>query len=181
MFESKSVIEKIKILTQQSFKDFRGYTSVLFSASVASDLDFHIVQINQSFSIKSYTLRGLHYQEEPHAQAKLVSCLHGSIYNVAVDIRPNSPTFGKYAAEILTTDNQKAMYIPKGFVHGYLTLEPNTLIQWCVDEDFCVEAAKCLRWDSCGIDWPGKAEEYVISEKDRNGVTLNYLMKLYEL
>ena len=94
----------------QLFKDFRGYTSVLFDVSVASDLDFHIVQINQGFSIKPYTLRGLHYQEEPHAQAKLVSCLYGSIYNVAVDIRPDSPTFGKYAAEILTTDNQKTMY-----------------------------------------------------------------------
>ena len=96
--------------TMQLFKDFRGYTSVLFDVSVASDLDFHIVQINQGFSIKPYTLRGLHYQEEPHAQAKLVSCLYGSIYNVAVDIRPDSPTFGKYAAEILTTDNQKTMY-----------------------------------------------------------------------
>lgn len=114
--------------TMQLFKDFRGYTSVLFDVSVASDLDFHIVQINQGFSIKPYTLRGLHYQEEPHAQAKLVSCLYGSIYNVAVDIRPDSPTFGKYAAEILTTDNQKTMYISKDFAHGYLTLEPNTLI-----------------------------------------------------
>lgn len=159
-----------KILTQQSFKDPRGYTSVLFDASVASDLDFHIVQINQGFSIKPYTLRGLHYQEEPHAQAKLVSCLHGSIYNVAVDIRPTSSTYGQYTAEILSAENQNMMYIPKGFAHGYLTLESNSLMQWCVDEDFCAEAAKCLRWDSVGIPWPGNAEEYVISDKDRNGV-----------
>ena len=164
-----SALTEIKILIPQSFKDPRGYTSILFDASVASDLNFHVVQINQGFSIKPYTLRGLHYQEEPHAQAKLVSCLHGSIFNVAVDIRPDSPTFGKYAAEILTADNQKTMYISKGFAHGYLTLEPNTLMQWCVDEDFCAEAAKCLRWDSVGISWPGNAEEYVISEKDRNG------------
>ena len=176
-----SASTETKILISQSFKDFRGYTSVLYDASVASDLDFHIVQINQGFSIKLYTLRGLHYQEEPHAQAKLVSCLHGSIYNVAVDIRPTSSTYGQYTAEILSAENQNMMYIPKGFAHGYLTLEPNTLMQWCVDEDFCAEAAKCLRWDSCGIDWPGNVEEYVISEKDRNGLDLNSLRELYEL
>ena len=124
------ILKGIKIVKQEVFKDFRGYTSLFFDASVTANLKFHIVQINQGFSIKPYTLRGMHYQEEPHAQAKLVSCLHGSIYNVAVDIRPASPTFGKHAAEILTTDNQKTMHIPKGFAHGYLTLEPNTLIQW---------------------------------------------------
>ena len=164
-----NALSKPKILTQQSFKDFRGYTSVFFDASVAANLNFNIVQINQGFSVKPYTLRGLHYQEEPHAQAKLVSCLHGSIFNVAVDIRPDSPTFGQYVSEILSAENQKVMYIPKGFAHGYLTLEPNTLMQWCVDADFCAEAAKCLRWDSCGIDWPGKIEEFIISDKDKNG------------
>ena len=164
-----NALSKPKILTQQSCKDFRGYTSVVFDASVAANLNFNIVQINQGFSVKPYTLRGLHYQEEPHAQAKLVSCLHGSIFNVAVDIRPDSPTFGQYVSEILSAENQKVMYIPKGFAHGYLTLEPNTLMQWCVDADFCAEAAKCLRWDSCGIDWPGKIEEFIISDKDKNG------------
>ena len=168
-------LNKIKILTPQSFMDLRGCTSVLFDASVATDLNFHIVQINQGFSIKPYTLRGLHYQEEPHAQAKLVSCIHGSIFNVAVDIRPDSPAYGKYTAEILSAENQKVMYIPKGFAHGYLTLEPNTLMQWCVDTEFCAEAAKCLRWDSCGIDWPGNVEEFVISEKDRNGLRFEEL------
>lgn len=165
----------VKILKQENFKDFRGCTSVLFDASVSADLNFHIVQINQGFSIKPYTLRGLHYQEGPHAQAKLVSCIHGSIFNVAVDIRPDSPAYGKYTAEILSVENQKVMYIPKGFAHGYLTLEPNTLMQWCVDSEFYADAAKCLRWDSCGIDWPGKVEEFVISEKDRNGVRFEEL------
>lgn len=152
-------LEEIKIIELQSFSDFRGYTSVLFDASVATNLDFRIVQINQGFSIKPYTLRGLHYQEEPHAQAKMVSCLHGSVYNVAVDIRADSPTFGKYTAEILTAENRKTMYIPKGFAHGYLTLEPNTLIQWCVDEDFCADAAKSVRCDSVGIPWFGNVEK----------------------
>lgn len=167
-----NIKDKIKILTPKSFKDFRGYTSVLYDVSVASNLDFHIVQINQGFSSKPYTLRGLHYQEEPHAQAKLLSCLYGSIYNVAVDIRRDSPTFGKYTAEILTAENQKQMYIPQGFAHGYLTLEDDTLMQWCVDSDFCAEAAKCVKWDSCGIEWPGKATDYIISDKDKNGIRL---------
>ena len=98
------MIEQPRILTKQSYKDFRGYTSVLYDASVANDLDFHIVQINQGFSTKPYTLCGLHYQEEPHAQAKLVSCLHRSIYNVAVDIRSTSSTYGQYIAEILSAE-----------------------------------------------------------------------------
>lgn len=98
-----------------------------------------------------------------------------------MDIRPTSSTYGQYTAEILSAENQNTMYIPKGFAHGYLTLEPNTLIQWCVDEDFCAEAARWLRWDSIGISWPGNAEEYVISEKDRNGLDLNSLRELYEL
>lgn len=176
-----NMISEIKIIDKKIYTDFRGYTAILYDASVAKNLDFHIVQINQGFSIKPYTLRGMHYQEEPHAQAKLVSCLYGSIYNVAVDIRPDSPMFGKCTAEVLTAENQKSMYIPKGFAHGYLTLEPNTLMQWCVDEDFCAEAAKCLRWDSVGIPWPGNAEEYVISAKDRNGIDLNSLRELHEL
>lgn len=175
------ILKGIKIVKQEVFKDFRGYTSLFFVASVTANLKFYIVQINQGFSIKPYTLRGLHYQEEPHDQAKLLSCLYGSIYNVAVDIRPTLPTFGNYTAETLSAENHKAMYIPKGFAHGYLTLEPNTLMQWCVDADFCAEAAKCIRWDSIGIEWPGNVEEYVISEKNRNGIKLNSLKELRKL
>ena len=97
-----------------------------------------------------------------------------SIYSVAVDIRPASDSFGKYTAEILSAENRKVMYVPKGFVHGYLTLEPNTLMQWCVDADFCAEAAQCLRWDdtSVNIPWPLDGRAPVISEKDRNGRSL---------
>lgn len=156
------MVDKPKIIETQRFEDFRGWMSV-------SAEGFHVVQINQGFSKKAGTLRGLHFQKGEHAQAKLVSCLHGSIFNVAVDLRPRD-IFGYAYGEILSFENQKQMYIPRGFAHGYLTLEENTLMQWCVDNDFCAEAAKAVRYDS---DFAWQTElwpegEYIVSEKDRN-------------
>ena len=102
-----------------------------------------------------------------------MSCLHGSIFNVAVDLRPGE-TFGHAYSAVLSFENRKQMYIPRGFAHGYLTLEDDTLMQWCVDNDFCGEAAKAVRYDSDfvweGEPWP--EAEYIISEKDRNAVRL---------
>lgn len=159
------MVDKPEIIETQRFEDFRGWLSVL----VDSKVNFHVVQINQGYSRKKFTLRGLHYQEGEHAQAKLVSCLHGSIFNVAVDLRPGE-TFGHAYSAVLSFENRKQMYIPRGFAHGYLTLEDDTLMQWCVDNDFCDEAAKAVRYDSDFIweseSWP--EGEYVISEKDRN-------------
>lgn len=157
------------ILKVQAFEDFRGYLAVPYDKSV----DFTICQINQGYIKKAFTLRGLHYQEGEHAQAKLVSCLHGSIFNVAVDLRPGE-TFGHAYSAVLSFENRKQMLIPRGFAHGYLTLEDDTLMQWYVDNDFCGEAAKAVRYDSNyvweGESWPKGA--YIISEKDRNAVRL---------
>lgn len=106
---------------------------------------------------------------------------------MAVDIRTDSPTFGTYYAEVLSFENRKLMYISKGFAHGYLTLEDDTFMQWCVDEDFCADAARCLRFDDAdiiseteehGIPWPCDLAETVISEKDRNGLTLQQVRKV---
>ena len=109
---------------------------------------------------------------------KLVSCLHGSIFNVAVDIRLGD-TFGYAYSEILSFENQKQMLIPRGFAHGYLTLEDDTLMQWCVDNDFCGEAARAVRYDSDFIwqtePWPMR--EYILSEKDINAIKLSELRK----
>ena len=102
-----------------------------------------------------------------------MSCLHGSIFNVAVDLRPGE-TFGHAYSTVLSFENRKQMLIPRGFAHGYLTLEDNTLMQWCVDNDFCIEVAKAVRYDSEFI-WEGEPwpeAEYIISEKDRNAVRL---------
>ena len=160
------------IIETQRFEDFRGWLSVL----VDSKVNFHVVQINQGFSKKAFTLRWLHFLEVELAQAKLVSCLHGSIFNVAVDIRPGD-TFGYAYGEILSFENQKQMLIPRGFAHGYLTLEDDTLMQWCVDNDFCSEAARAVRYDSDFIwqtePWP--VREYILSEKDKNAIKLSEL------
>ena len=134
------MVDKPEIIETQRFEDFRGWLSV-------SAERFHVVQINQGFSKKAGTLRGLHFQEGEHAQAKLVSCLHGSIFN----------------GEILSFENQKQMLIPRGFAHGYLTREENTLMQWCVDNDFCGDAAKAVQFDdpdaTKGISLLDKLEE----------------------
>ena len=163
---------KPEILTVPAFEDFRGYLSVPYDQSI----DFTVRQINQGYSKKAFTLRGLHFQEGEHAQAKLVSCLHGSIFNVAVDLRPGE-TFGHAYSAVLSFGNRKQMLIPRGFAHGYLTLEDDTLMQWCVDNDFCGEAARAVRYDSDfiweGEPWPEGA--YIMSEKDRNAMKLEAL------
>ena len=105
-----------------------------------------------------------------------MSCLHGSIFNVAVDLRPGE-TFGHAYSAVLSFENRKQMYIPRGFAHGYLTLEDDTLMQWCVDNDFCGEVAKAVRYDSDfvweGESWPEGA--YIISEKDKSAKSLQEL------
>lgn len=162
------------IIETQRFEDFRGWLSV----PVDNSIDFHVIQINQGFSKKAGTLRGLHFQEGEHLQSKLVSCLHGSIFNVAVDIRLGD-TFGYAYGEMLSFENQKQMLIPRGFAHGYLTLEDDTLMQWCVDNNFSGTAAKAVRYDSEFIwqtdSWP--IMKYILSEKDREAMPLSELCK----
>ena len=166
---------KPEIIETQRFEDFRGWLSV----PVDKSIDFHVVQINQGFSKKAGALRGMHFQEGEHAQAKLVSCLHGTIFNVAVDIRLGD-TFGYAYGEILSFENQKQMLIPRGFAHGYLTLEDNTLMQWCVDNNFCGESAHAVRFDDPDIKWQTISwpkTEYILSEKDKNAMSLKDFLK----
>ena len=129
------------ILTVPVFEDFRGYLAVPYDQSI----NFNVRQINQGYSKKAFTLHGLHFQEGEHAQAKLVSCLHGSIFNVAVDLRKGE-TFGQAYSAVLSFENRKQMLIPRGFAHGYLTLEDDTLMQWCVDIDFRDEAPDFIKY-----------------------------------
>ena len=142
--------------------DYRGYNAILYDAEIQSQLpeDFHIAQINQGFSIHKHTLRGLHYQLPPHAQAKLCYCLTGSAFNVALNLET-----GEAVGEVLKPGI--AMFIPRGYAHGYLTLEDNTLFQWYVDNNFAPDAARILHYSSVE-GWPVEPE--IISEKDRNAV-----------
>lgn len=175
-----SMLDEVKILIPRKLDDERGFVSFPFEQELLKKykIDFNIAQINVGYSAKKNTIRGCHYQEMPLEQAKLVYCLRGCIYSVAVDIRKNSPSFGLWKGECLSLENSKIMYIPKGFAHGYVSLEDETLIQWCVDEHYAPTLAKSLRYDDpdVAIKWPIEDSKLIISDKDRKAIFLKDLM-----
>jgi dTDP-4-dehydrorhamnose 3,5-epimerase len=134
----------------------------------AHGLNPRLVQCNVSFNVRKGTLRGVHYQDEPYPEAKLVRCTRGTIYDVAVDLRPQSPTFKRWVAAVLSAENRHMLYIPEGCAHGFLTLTDNTEVFYQMSEFYHPESARGVRWDDPAfqIVWPEKVE--VISERDRN-------------
>lgn len=170
-------MDTYKVFELENYTDSRGETIINFDLALGKQFDFNIEQVNTGFSIDAYTLRGLHFQPDPYAQAKIVYCLKGSIYSVAVDLRKSSPMYGAAVASVLSAENHKAMYLPRGFAHGYVTLEPNTLMQWCVDNHFKKGSMQCVNWKSCNIKWPGNPDEYIINERDANAPMLDELIK----
>lgn len=125
-------------------------------------------QCNVSFNEKKGTLRGLHYQADPHPEAKLVRCTQGSIYDVVVDLRPQSATFRQWVGLVLSAANRHMIYIPEGFAHGFLTLEDKTEILYQMSEFYHPELSRGVRWNDPAFEivWPGKIE--VISDRDKN-------------
>ena len=132
----------------------------------AHGLNRNLVQCSISFNERKGTLRGVHFQAEPFAEAKLVRCTKGWIYDVIVDLRPSSPTFKKWIAADLTSTNHKALYVPEGCAHGFLTLEDETEVLYQMSQFFNAESAGGIRWNdpAFGIVWPDKIQ--VISPKD---------------
>ena len=130
------------------------------------------LQINNSLSNIQGTLRGLHYQVPPNAEVKLVRCLRGAIWDVVVDLRRNSNTYGEWFGTELTGENRKMMYVPEGFAHGTLSLKPKTEILYLVSDFYSPHSEKTLKWndDEVGIKWPIKPK--VISDKDKSGNNL---------
>jgi dTDP-4-dehydrorhamnose 3,5-epimerase len=130
-------------------------------------LNTNVVQANMSYNARRGTLRGLHYQVAPYAETKLVRCTRGAIYDVIVDLRPDSATYKRWIGVELTADNRRAMYVPEGFAHGFVTLEDNTDVMYQVTAFFTPGAESGLRYDdpAFGIAWPIPVA--VISEKDR--------------
>ena len=135
----------------------------------AHDLNTRLVQCNISFNTKQGTLRGMHYQAEPYAECKLVRCTTGAIYDVIIDIRPDSPTFKQWTAVELSAANRRMLYIPAGFAHGFQTLHDNTEVFYQMSEFYVPEASRGIRWDdpAFGIQWPA-TESRVMSDKDRS-------------
>ncbi len=127
-----------------------------------------IVQCSVSFNERAGTLRGLHYQAEPHAEDKLVRCTRGAIYDVVLDLRPDSSTFTKWVGRELTAVNRHALYVPRGCGHGFITLQDQTEVLYQMSEFYFPESARGVRWNdpAFGIEWPGTTE--VISERDRS-------------
>jgi dTDP-4-dehydrorhamnose 3,5-epimerase len=126
-----------------------------------------LVQCNISFNTRRGTLRGMHYQAAPYAEAKLVRCTRGAIYDVVIDLRPQSPTFKQWTAAALTDQNRKMVYVPEGCAHGFLTLEDETEVFYQMSEFYNADSARGVRWDDPAfqIAWPEKIQ--VISERDR--------------
>ncbi|OZU89271.1 dTDP-4-dehydrorhamnose 3,5-epimerase [Virgibacillus indicus] len=163
-------LEDVKIIEPKVFKDHRGFFMESFNLQKFEELGmkFNFIQDNHSLSIDKNVIRGLHYQKDPKAQTKLIRVITGAIYDVAVDIRKGSPTFGRWVGITLSAENHRMLLVPKGFAHGFCTLTKNTHVQYKVDEYYSAENDKGIRWNdpSLSIDWP--ASNPILSEKDAN-------------
>lgn len=164
-------IPEAKILTTPRLTDSRGYFCETFrrDAFATRGLPTEFVQDNQSSSDRSGTIRGLHFQKPPFAQAKLLRVLSGSIYDVIVDLRRSSPSFGAHVAVELRSDGGEQLFIPKGFAHGFCTLEPNTVVLYKVDQPYSAAHDSGINWADAalGIEWPVRSDVAILSDKDR--------------
>lgn len=163
----ETALPGVIVLTPKRFGDERGFFSESWNRKLLEGqgitLDF--VQDNHSLSAQTGTIRGLHFQAPPHAQDKLVRCGRGALFDVAVDIRKGSPTYGQWFGIELTAENGKQLLVPKGFLHGFITRAPDTEICYKCTDYYAPECDGAVHWQSCGIDW-GFAGEPVLSPKD---------------
>lgn len=165
-------IDGVLEILPRKVEDERGYFSEIFRHDAFSERvpGISFVQDNQSFSARAGTLRGLHFQSNPMAQGKLVRCLAGRLFDVAVDLRSDSATFGKWMSVILTPEANNQLWVPAGFGHGFCTLEANSTISYRVTNYYSPEHDKGLAWDDAeiGIEWPELADPETLSAKDRS-------------
>jgi len=165
--------------------DERGYFAETLRLSTlqerAGPTDF--VQDNQSFSVRAGTVRGIHFQAHPAAQGKLVRCLAGKLFDVAVDLRADSPTFGRWISVVLSPEEINQLWIPIGFGHGFCALEPNSVIGYRVTSYYSPEHDKGVAWNDpvIGIQWPDIADPETLSRKDRQQPTLAQLPRYFTM
>ena len=163
-------IPDVKIVEPVIFRDARGYFVETYNAAryAEAGIAADFVQDNESCSSRG-VLRGLHWQAGRHAQAKLVRVIRGAVWDVAVDIRKGSPTFGKSVSCELTAENGRLFFIPRGFAHGFVVLEDNTLFAYKCDNVYCRESERGLKFDdpALGIKWPWPGRDFLLSEKDK--------------
>jgi dTDP-4-dehydrorhamnose 3,5-epimerase len=157
------------VIRPKEFHDERGAFYKSYDRAMLSSRGVEMAVSEEFFSVsKKGVVRGLHYQAEPYPQAKIVSVLRGAAFDVIVDLRKSSPTFGKWASVELSADNLTALYVPRGFAHGFLSLENGTLMLYRVDNDYSPRAERGIIFDdkTLAIKWPRM--EYVLSQKDRS-------------
>jgi len=163
-------IPGVRIVTPKVFGDARGRFCETYNEARYRDagIDVRFVQDNESLSMKG-VVRGLHWQAAPHTQAKLVRVVRGAVWDVAVDIRKGSPTFGRHVAVLLTGENMKQFFIPRGFAHGFIVLEDDTLFAYKCDNLYAPEADRGLKFDdpALGITWPDIGVPLTLSDKDQ--------------
>lgn len=176
MIFEKTKIEGLYIINPEFKSDNRGFFTRIFCQKEFEKvrLQFKIVQASLSMTRRKGTIRGMHFQKEPYEEGKIVQCLKGSIYDVVIDLRPASKTFGKWISAELNEKNKKMFYIPKGFAHGFQTLVENCLIQYLMSEFYKPEHTSGVVWNDpyFNIDWPIKKP--VLSIKDKEWPFLNY-------
>lgn len=159
------------VIDPEKFEDARGFLARSFSAKEfeSHGLNPRLAECNISFSSKRYTVRGMHFQKPPFAQAKLVRCTKGAIYDVIIDLRPDSPTFKQWLGEDLTAENRRMVYVPEGFAHGFQTLEDETEVFYQISNFYMSESEGGVRWNDpvFGIEWR-VTDGVTINERDRN-------------
>ena len=163
-------ISEVLLITPKRHGDARGWFTETWSkkAMEAAGLDLDFVQDNQAFNAKAGTVRGLHFQQAPHAQAKLIRSIQGTILDVAVDVREGSATYGQWVAAELTADGGEQLLVPRGFAHGYCTLTDDCMIAYKVDGPYAPQTEGAVLWNDpdIGIDWRF-AGEVTLSDKDK--------------
>ena len=169
-------IKDVLLVTPKRHSDARGFFCETYNAERFREAGISeiFVQDNHSLSIEAGTVRGLHYQAPPRAQAKLVRVLKGAVYDIAVDVRKGSPTYGRHVAVTLSADNWHQLWIPPGFAHGFCTIAPDTEVLYKVTAYYAPQHDCGMQWDdpALGIRWPVSATEAVLSDKDRRHPTL---------
>jgi dTDP-4-dehydrorhamnose 3,5-epimerase len=176
-------IADVKLVIPRIHRDARGFFSETYSrqAMSAAGIATEFVQDNHSLSVQVGTLRGLHFQAPPRAQGKLMRVARGSVFDVAVDIRVGSPTFGRHVSAVISAENWTQMWIPAGFAHGYCTLEPNTEVFYKVTDYYAPDCDRGLQWDDAdlGIKWPVEPGVVRLSDKDRKQPALKELAPVF--
>ena len=172
----ETALPGVFLITPKRFGDHRGFFSETWNRAALAEagIDIDFVQDNHSMSAAKGTLRGLHYQTPPHAQAKLVRCGRGRFLDVTVDIRVGSPTFGQWVGVELSFENGRQLLVPEGFAHGFVTREPDTEIIYKCTDFYAPECDRAIRFDDpeIGIDWGVSREQVTLSAKDAAAVPL---------